>query len=136
MRKRSLVLLVALIALAAGGMALWDHLHQSSPDETPPPPIPVVATTVMPHPVPIYLRGIGTVIAFNNVVVRSQITGPLINIPFKQGETVHEGDLLAEIDPRPYQAQLDQAIANRDRDCKRRSNNPSLKRPGLPVAPE
>jgi multidrug efflux system membrane fusion protein len=70
----------------------------------------------MPHPVPIYLRGIGTVIAFNNVVVRSQITGPLINIPFKQGETVHEGDLLAEIDPRPYQAQLDQAIANRDRD--------------------
>jgi membrane fusion protein, multidrug efflux system len=116
MRKRSLVLLVALIALAAGGMALWDHLHQSSPDETPPPPIPVVATTVMPHPVPIYLRGIGTVIAFNNVVVRSQITGPLINIPFKQGETVHEGDLLAEIDPRPYQAQLDQAIANRDRD--------------------
>jgi membrane fusion protein, multidrug efflux system len=116
MRKRSLVLLVALIALAAGGMALWDHLHQSSPGETPPPPIPVVATTVSPHPVPIYLRGIGTVIAFNNVVVRSQITGPLINIPFKQGETVHEGDLLAEIDPRPYQAQLDQAIANRDRD--------------------
>jgi membrane fusion protein, multidrug efflux system len=115
-RKRSLVLLVGLAAVTAGNVALWDHLHQSSSGETPLPPVPVVATTVTPHPVPIYLRGIGTVIAFNNVVVRSQITGPLTNVPFKQGETVHEGDLLAEIDPRPYQAQLDQAMANRDRD--------------------
>jgi membrane fusion protein, multidrug efflux system len=48
--------------------------------------------------------------------VRSQITGQLVKIAFTQGQTVHKGDLLAEIDPRPYQAQLDQAIANRDRD--------------------
>ena len=74
------------------------------------------AAAVAAHPVPIYLRGVGTVIAFNNVVVRSQITGPLIKISFRQGQTVHKGDVLAEIDPRPYQAQLDQAIANRDRD--------------------
>jgi membrane fusion protein, multidrug efflux system len=116
MRKRSLVLLVALVAVAAGGVVLWDYRHQPSSGETPSPPVPVVATTVTPHPVPIYLRGIGTVIAFNNVVARSQITGPLINVSFKQGQDVHEGDLLAEIDPRPYQAQLDQAMANRDRD--------------------
>jgi membrane fusion protein, multidrug efflux system len=76
----------------------------------------VVAGTVKSGPVPIYLRGVGTVIAFNNVVVRSQITGPLTNVSFKQGQAVHTGDVLAEIDPRPYQAQLDQAIANRDRD--------------------
>jgi membrane fusion protein, multidrug efflux system len=116
MRKRSLLLLVSLVAAVACGVALWDHLHQSPPGETPAPPVPIVAATVTPHAVPIYLRGIGTVIAFNNVVVRSQITGPLTNISFKQGQNVHEGDLLAEIDARPYQAQLDQAVANRDRD--------------------
>jgi membrane fusion protein, multidrug efflux system len=116
MRKKSLVFLVALVGVAVGGLALWDPLYQSSSGETAPPPVPVVATMVTPHSVPIYLRGIGTVIAFNNVVVRSQITGPLIDVSFKQGQNVSEGDLLAEIDPRPYQAQLDQAIANRDRD--------------------
>jgi multidrug efflux system membrane fusion protein len=71
---------------------------------------------VLSHNVPIYLRGVGTAVAYNNVVVRSQITGQIIKIAFRQGQTVHKGDLLAEIDPRPYQAQLDQATANRDRD--------------------
>jgi multidrug efflux system membrane fusion protein len=71
---------------------------------------------VQSHDVPIYLRGVGTVIAFNNVIVRSQITGQLVKIAFKQGQAVKKGDLLGEIDPSPYQAQLDQAIANRDRD--------------------
>src|SRR6202000_1808629 len=84
--------------------------------ETPPPPAPVVAASVDAHPVPIYLRGVGTVIAFNNVVLRSQITGPLIKVSFVQGQSVHKGDVLAEIDPRPYQAQLDQALANKARD--------------------
>ena len=65
---------------------------------------------------PIYRRGVGTVIAYNNVVVRAQITGQLVKINFVQGQTVKDGDVLAVIDPRPYQAQLDQAIANRDRD--------------------
>jgi RND family efflux transporter MFP subunit len=64
----------------------------------------------------IYLQGVGTVIAYNNVVVRSQITGQITQITFQQGQSVHKGDLLAQIDPRPYQAQLDQATANRDRD--------------------
>src|SRR6201999_4420495 len=72
--------------------------------------------TVLSHDVPIYLRGVGTVIAYNNVVVRSQITGQIVKIAFAQGQSVRKGDLLAKIDPRPYQAQLDQAIANRDRD--------------------
>src|SRR3954451_11965125 len=78
--------------------------------------VPVVAGSVLKHDVPIYLRGVGTVIAYNNVVVRSQITGQIVRIAFTQGQTVRKGDLLAEIDPRPFQAQLDQAIANRDRD--------------------
>jgi multidrug efflux system membrane fusion protein len=92
-----------------------------SESETPPAPvatpvIPVIAGTVDSHEVPIYARGVGTVIAYNNAVVRSQFTGQLISINFAQGQTVKKDDLLAEIDPRPYQAQLDQAVANRDRD--------------------
>jgi multidrug efflux system membrane fusion protein len=78
--------------------------------------VSVVAAPVTSHDVPIYLRGVGTVIPYNNVIVRSQITGQIIKISFVQGQTVKKGDVLAQIDPSPYQAQLDQAIANRDRD--------------------
>ena len=81
-----------------------------------PAPVPVVAGVVSSHEVPIYLRGIGTVIAYNTDVVRSQIQGQIIQIAFTEGQTVKAGDLLAQIDPRPYQAQLDQMTANRDRD--------------------
>jgi membrane fusion protein, multidrug efflux system len=117
MRKGPVVLTTALlIGIFAGGMVWWHQSKAEPPKEAPPQSAPVVATTVEAHPVPIYLRGVGTVIAFNNVVLRSQITGPLIKVSFRQGETVHKGDVLAVIDPRPYQAQLDQAIANRDRD--------------------
>lgn len=118
MRTRLIVILATLIA--AGGAALAvDHLRaatEAGQAAVPPPAVPVVAGTVHQGDVPIYLRGVGTVIAYNNVVVRSQITGQIIKIAFNQGQTVHQGDLLAEIDPRPYQAQLDQATANRDRD--------------------
>jgi membrane fusion protein, multidrug efflux system len=117
MRKRAIILAGLVIAASAFGMTIWFRRSaQATVQADPPPPVPIVATTVRSHPVPIYLRGVGTVIAFNNVVVRSQITGPIIKISFKQGQTVHKGDPLAEIDPSPYQAQLDQARANRDRD--------------------
>jgi membrane fusion protein, multidrug efflux system len=81
-----------------------------------PPAVPVVAAVVNSHDVPIYLRGVGTVIAYNTDVVRSQIQGQLTEITFTEGQTVKAGDLLAQIDPRPYQAQLDQVVANRTRD--------------------
>jgi membrane fusion protein, multidrug efflux system len=81
-----------------------------------PAPVPVVAGVVSSHEVPLYLRGVGTVIAYNTDVVRSQIQGQLTQIAFTEGQTVKAGDLLAQIDPRPYQAQLDQMTANRDRD--------------------
>jgi multidrug efflux system membrane fusion protein len=66
--------------------------------------------------VPIYLQGVGTVIAYNTVIVRSQIQGQITKINFTEGQSVKTGDLLALIDPRPYQAQLEQATANRSRD--------------------
>jgi multidrug efflux system membrane fusion protein len=118
MRKR-VIIPVVLLVMAGGSWLAMDHLVRArapAPPPPPPPGIPVVAAPVASHDVPIYLRGVGTVIAFNNVVVRSQITGQLISINFTQGQAVHAGDLLAQIDPRPFQAQLDQATANRDRD--------------------
>lgn len=117
--RRKLIIFAATL-IAAGGVALAaKHLAAATePGQTavPPPAVPVVSGTVHQGDVPIYLRGVGTVIAYNNVIVRSQITGQIVKIAFTQGQTVHQGDLLAEIDPRPYQAQLDQATANRDRD--------------------
>jgi membrane fusion protein, multidrug efflux system len=118
MRKRLLIIAVVLISVGGLGMGAARWPDVAKPDVPPraPQPVPVVAATVVSHDVPIYLAGVGTVVAYNNVVVRSQITGQIVNIAFTQGQTVQKGDLLAEIDPRTYQAQVDQAIANRDRD--------------------
>ncbi|MGB9114078.1 efflux RND transporter periplasmic adaptor subunit [Bradyrhizobium sp.] len=65
---------------------------------------------------PVYLTGLGTVQAFNTVVVRSRVDGQIDKIAFKEGQLVNQGDLLAEIDPRPYQATLDQAKAKKEQD--------------------
>src|SRR5208282_4899640 len=94
--------------LAGGGVAAYTNLRTQRPASAPaaPPAVPVVAETVKSGDVPIYLSGIGTVVAFNMVVIRSQITGQLTEIDFTQGQTVKKGDPLAQIDPRPYQAQL------------------------------
>jgi multidrug efflux system membrane fusion protein len=108
--------LAAVAALAIKFVSGSRSTSQAEEAAEPPPPVSIVAGQVKSHDVPIYLRGVGTVIAYNNVVVRSQITGQLVKISFLQGQTVKTGDVLAVIDPRPYQAQLDQAIANRDRD--------------------
>lgn len=118
MRNKFAIILATVIALGGAALAAR-HLHAATePVQAAivPPAVPVVAGTVREGDVPIYLRGVGTVIAYNNVIVRSQVTGQIVKIAFTQGQAVHQGDLLAEIDPRPYQAQLDQAIANRDRD--------------------
>ena len=112
-----LAMALVTVAILGGSTLFLHHTMTSAPAAAAAPPaIPVVAAKVQRHDVPIYLRGVGTVIAYNNVIVRSQITGQIVRIAFTQGQTVRKGDLLAEIDPRPYQAQLDQAIANRDRD--------------------
>lgn len=78
--------------------------------------IPVTAVPVEQRDVPVYLEGLGTVTAFNTVVVRSQVEGKIQRIAFKEGQDVRRGDLLAQIDPRPFQAQLHQAQAAYARD--------------------
>jgi multidrug efflux system membrane fusion protein len=120
-RTTKLLTIIAVLAVAAGGavaVTRTSAFRSTAAPQAPtaPPPISVVAASVQSRDVPIYLRGVGTVIAYNNVLVRSQITGQLVKINFQQGQQVKKGDVLAVIDPSPYQAQLDQAIANRDRD--------------------
>jgi multidrug efflux system membrane fusion protein len=67
--------------------------------------------------VPVYLRGLGTVQAFNTVQIKAQVNGTLMAIPVQEGQEVHQGDIVAQIDPRPYQAALDQAMAQRAGDA-------------------
>ena len=114
----SAALLVAVLAIG-GGLAATHRFpfEQSAPPQPAAiPTVPVVAGLVAQHDVPIYLTGVGTVIAYNTVVVHSQIQGQIVSINFTEGQSVHAGDLLAQIDPSPYQAQLDQVTATRDRD--------------------
>jgi membrane fusion protein, multidrug efflux system len=119
--KKKVVVPVALLvaALAAGGL-YFTHIHaleKAAATPVPAPPTaPIVAGTVTQHDVPIYLTGVGTVIAYNTDVVRAQIQGQLISINFTEGQAVHAGDLLAQIDPRPYQALIDQYTGNLERD--------------------
>jgi membrane fusion protein, multidrug efflux system len=118
MRRKLLIFAVLAIAAAGAGWAYENYaaVKGVSPAPTPPEIVPIVAQAVKSGDVPIYLRGIGTVSAYNTVVVRSQITGEIVQIAFKEGQAVHKGDLLAEIDPRPYQALIDQYTANKNRD--------------------
>jgi len=79
-------------------------------------PVPVVAGKVEQKDTPIYLDGLGTVQAFNTVTVHSRVDGELQKVLFTEGQDVKTGDLLAVIDPRPFQAALDQAIAKKAQD--------------------
>jgi multidrug efflux system membrane fusion protein len=121
MKKKAIITAALLTAsLAAGGLAYLTHAGPFEPAAATaaptPPTVPIVATTVVQHDVPIYLTGVGTVIAYNTDVVRAQIQGQIISINFTEGQTVHAGDLLAQIDPRPYQALIDQYTGNFERD--------------------
>jgi len=104
--------------LAACGLLYFTHTQalEKAAAAPAPPTVPIVAATVSQHDVPIYLTGVGTVIAYNTDVVRAQIQGQLDSINFTEGQTVHAGDLLAQIDPRPYQALIDQYTGNLERD--------------------
>lgn len=79
-------------------------------------PVPVVAGKVEQKDTPIYLDGLGTVQAFNTVTVHTRVDGELQKVLFTEGQDVKTGDLLAVIDPRPFQAALDQAIAKKAQD--------------------
>src|SRR5713226_5870661 len=118
-RKTAVRAGLLLVVLAGGGAFAFTHgfgSKTSAPKPSAPTPVPIVAGTVEQHDVPIYLTGVGTVVAYNTDIVRAQIQGQIVSINFTEGQSVHTGDLLAQIDPRPYQAQIDQFTATLDRD--------------------
>jgi multidrug efflux system membrane fusion protein len=80
------------------------------------PPIPVVTAVAQAGDVPIYLTGLGTVQAYNTVTIHARVNGTLDKVLFVEGQDVKAGALLAQIDPRPYQAQLDEVVAAKARD--------------------
>ena len=112
-------------ALALCGYFGWRHFYG---DETgtaargeansiqAPAPIPVTVAQAKKADFPIYLNGLGAVEPYQTVLVRSRVDGQVTKIAFKQGQMVKEGDVLVLIDPRPYQAALDQAVAKKAQD--------------------
>ena len=82
----------------------------------PPPPVPVLVATVTEKTVPVELKVIGNVEAYSTVSIKSRLSGQLVQVNFKEGQDVKQGDLLFVIDPRPYEAALRQVEANLARD--------------------
>jgi multidrug efflux system membrane fusion protein len=112
-------------ALAAAGYFGWQRFHHpetAMADKTQKAAtparqsIPVTVAPVQKTDFPVYLTGLGTVQGFNTVVVRTRVDGQIDKIAFNEGQLVNRGDLLAQIDPRPFQATLDQAKAKKAQD--------------------
>ena len=129
--KRSNATILVLIVLAAGGYAVWharsvaEKTQQAaSPQKTAnaPPAVQVTLGTAEQTDFPIYLNGLGTVQGLNTVVVRSRVDGQVDKIAFTEGQIVKQGDILAQIDPRPYQAAFDQAKAKKAQDSANLAN--------------
>jgi multidrug efflux system membrane fusion protein len=117
MRASSLLIGAVLALVAAGAYVVFRDRDSASTDgPAPPRPVPVTASTVEERDFPIYRVGLGTVQAYNTVTMRVRVDGEVQQIAFREGQDVHEGDLLAQIDPRPYAALLQQAEADKARD--------------------
>ena len=118
MRIRSLIWAAILVlgAVAIAG-SIWLNPSRTSPAKTEVEDnVPVATAKVRREDVPVYLDGLGKVQALNTVTIRAQIDGKIMETAFHEGQNVQAGDLLLQIDPRPYQAALDQAIAKQNQD--------------------
>ena len=121
--RRRWVWLLAVVLLAGVGYGLHATSATRQPAPAEPaarqvgPAVPVSVATAREGDLPVYLTGLGSVTAFNTVSVKSRVDGQLIKVAFQEGQFVHEGDLLAEIDPRPFEVQLTQAEGQMARDA-------------------
>jgi multidrug efflux system membrane fusion protein len=123
-KKSGWMWIVALIVLAGGGYYYYKSRPSSESKAAPAPgaraaslgPVSVAVSTALKQNVPYYLSGLGTVTAFNTVTVKSRVDGQLEKVYFKEGQFVQEGELLAEIDPRPFQVALEQMEGQLSRD--------------------
>jgi multidrug efflux system membrane fusion protein len=111
---------LCLLVAAAIAWAIWFFPAAPPPankrDSTQGQPIPVLTAVAATQDVPIYQDGLGTVQAFYTVTMKAMVDGPLLSVNFKEGQDVHKGDVLAQIDPRTYQAALDNAVAKKAQD--------------------
>jgi len=111
-RRFIIVSVIGLAALALiAAVTIWRH--GKTTQAAGPPPVPVTVADASQHDVPIYYDALGTVAAYNTVAIRAQVNGQLISVDFRQGQEVHQGDVLARIDPAPLKAALDQAVAKK-----------------------
>jgi multidrug efflux system membrane fusion protein len=121
-RKHAWIGVLALAALALLAWRTLVHVPADAATRSAPPTIAVDTAAVTHADVPIYLTGLGTVQAFYTVTVTARVDGELQKIAFTEGQTVHKGDLLAQIDPRPNQAAYDQAVATKAKDAAQLTN--------------
>ena len=123
MKKSRTITWVLLIAVVAGGGYYgWSRYRAgqeaaaAANTKKAAPAVRVSIAPVQKSDFPVYLTGLGTVQGFNTVTVRTRVDGQIDKIAFKEGQMVNQGDLLVEIDPRPYQAALDAAKAKKIQD--------------------
>jgi multidrug efflux system membrane fusion protein len=122
-KSRIISWIVVIVAVGALGYFGWQRFHgdnqataASNAQKAARNAVRVTIAPVDKSDFPVYLTGLGTVQGFNTVLVRTRVDGQIDKIAFKEGQLVSEGDLLVEIDPRPYQATLDQAKAKKAQD--------------------
>jgi multidrug efflux system membrane fusion protein len=120
LQKRALTGIALILLLIGWRVALHKPADAASRDT--PPAIAVDMAAVGHTDVPIYLQGLGTVQAFYTVTVTARVDGEIQKIGFTEGQTVHKGDLLAQIDPRPNQAAYAQAVATKAKDAAQLAN--------------
>jgi len=114
-----IVLVLGLVALVAWRIYAGKQAAQAEADKTAAQsrrPIPVQVSVVQQRTVPVFLTALGTVTAYNTVTVNARVSGQLLRVNFREGQSVHKGELLMEIDPAPYKAALDQAIGQLAKD--------------------
>lgn len=123
-KSRPILWILVIAAVAVGGYYGWQRFSapeagkaQTAQKGGPrAPAVPVSVSPVQKADFPVYLTGLGTVQGFNTVQVRTRVDGQIDKIAFTEGQMVNQGDLLVEIDPRPFQAVLDQAKAKKQQD--------------------
>ncbi|HKW54845.1 MAG TPA: efflux RND transporter periplasmic adaptor subunit [Stellaceae bacterium] len=117
--NRATVAIGAVVIAAVLGWVAYNYTGggRAAPSaSTNPPPVPVTPGAAETRDMPIYVRGIGSVQAFNTVTVKSRVVGQIVKVDFTEGQEVKAGDPLFEIDPRPFQAALAQAMAAKEKD--------------------
>jgi membrane fusion protein, multidrug efflux system len=109
----AMLLIVGYVGWHYASASQTDAGHRQSKAPT---PIPVTVQSIQNSDFPVYLNGLGTVQPYDTVTVRSRVDGQVVKVGFRQGQMVNEGDLLVQIDPRPFQAALEQAQAKKAQD--------------------